>query len=49
MEPTYVVWIGILIALTQVAVTKILNFYFPDGYTRKGIVKKDDVEKNEEE
>ena len=44
MDPTLIVWIGILIALVQVAVTKILNFYFPDGYTRKGIVKKDDPE-----
>ena len=41
------VWIGILIALAQVAVTKILNFYFPDGYTRKGIVKIDEKDPEE--
>lgn len=42
------VWIGILIALAQVAVTKILNFYFPDGYTRPGLVKKDEHEREHE-
>ena len=39
MDPSVVVWIGILLALLQVAVTKILNYYFPDGYHRPGAVK----------
>lgn len=36
------VWIGILIALFQTIALKIANYYFPDGYHRKGAVKNED-------
>lgn len=48
MDPSYVVWVGILIALIQVSVTKVLNYYFPDGYHRPGPVKNEkDEDKSE--
>lgn len=49
MDPSLVVWIGILIALIQVSVTKILNYYFPDGYHRPGLVKTEKHDHSEEQ
>lgn len=52
MDPSIVVWVGILIALLQVSVTKILNYYFPDGYHRPGLEKdapKDAAKDSQEE
>lgn len=39
MDPSVVIWIGLLIALAQTVVIRILNYYFPDGYHRSGLVK----------
>jgi len=34
-----IVWIGIALALAQTVVLRVLNYYFPEGYHRKGAVR----------
>lgn len=49
MDPNLVVWIGIFLGMVQIALVRILDYYYPKDHHRPGPVKDDEVKKDAED